>query len=235
MPCADSNPPGRTGSTPPDRPGTAVYHNRASLLKSGSTKNESMRSRAGRVAGLSSSSREPRASPQFPSFFCVGRVMSPRSLTSPGPTCTPSRIGREVMSTWLGEWPSASVFHARDQAADAESALTVHRRLAVEHAPLRIEPSSSRAEDLDVGPGFPVFVDDPADHGAPGKEFHGEVVFLVALQVDRSGELAALVEEVESVWSRGHAVDDERRGVHGVCWGPWKTSSVRISTPPRIG
>src|SRR5437899_3081323 len=74
------------------------------------------------------------------------------------------------------------VFHARNQALDAEPARGVHGRLAFKVAALGVGPRAGLAEEFHVGPGFPLLVDDPADHGSPGLELHGDAPRLVTFQ-----------------------------------------------------
>ena len=61
--------------------------------------------------------------------------MSPRSLTSPGPTCTPFKIGPLALPDGRG---CRIVLDARDEALDAEAALGVHGRLVLEVAPFGV-------------------------------------------------------------------------------------------------
>src|SRR5262249_20246647 len=105
------------------------------------------------------------------------------------------------------------VLHTRDEALDAEPALRIHRRLITNKAEIGIGLLADHGAKLHVNPGFPLLIDDPADHRAPGLELHGEVPGLVALQDERAGELPARVNKVESVTASGQSFDQEVLGV----------------------
>ena len=58
-------------------------------------------------------------------------------------------------------------------------------------------------------------MDDPASDGAPRLERDREVSGFIAIQDERTGQLAAPVDEVETIAARGYAVDREPRGIRG--------------------